>query len=82
MALEMERKYYEEQKVELLKHYKGQFALIKGAQLAGTFTTHKEAFTAGVEKFGNVPFLVQQVEEEQELIQHPSLTVGLISAHP
>ena len=82
MALETELQYYEEQKAELLKHYEGQFALIRGAELVGTFTTHEEAFTAGVENFGNVPFLIQTIEEETEFIQHPSLAVGIISAHP
>lgn len=82
MVLEVELKYYLDQKVELLTHYKGQFALIKDAGLEGTFTTHEEAFSAGVEKFGNVPFLIQHIQEEDEFIQHPSLTVGLISAHP
>ncbi len=81
MALDVERKYYEEQKADLLNHYEGQFALIMGDRLVGTYTTHGEAFSAGVEKFGNVAFLIQKVEVEDEVIQHPSLAVGLISAH-
>lgn len=80
MALEVERKFFEEQKAELLKHYDGQFALIMGYRLVGTFTTHGEAFSAGVENFGNVAFLIQRVQDEEEVIQHPSLTIGLISA--
>ena len=81
MALETEQEYYKEQKVELLKHYEGQFALIVGSRLAGTFTTHREAFNAGVEQFGNVAFLIQQVQERDEVIQYPSLAIGLISAN-
>ena len=81
-ALDIERKYYKDQKVELLKHYLGQFALIMGDELIGTFTTHGEAFNTGVNNFGNVAFLIQKVEVEDEVIQHPSLAVGLISAHP
>ena len=81
MALETEREYYEEQKTELLKHYESQFALIIGSSLAGTFTTHEEAFNAGVEQFGNVAFLIQQVQERDEVIQYPSLAIGLINAN-
>jgi len=81
MVLDTELKYYENMKAELLAHHEGQYALIKGNQLVGTFSTLEEAFTAGVEHFGNVPFLIQFVQEEEEIIQHPSLAVGIISAH-
>ena len=81
MVLQIELKYYSDQKVELLKHHKGQIALIKAAKLEGTFTTHEEAFSAGVQKFGNVPFLIQHIQEDDEFVQHPSLSVGIISAH-
>lgn len=81
MVLDMELKYYENMKAELLAHHRGQYALIKGNQLVGTFSTLEEAFTAGVEQFGNVAFLIQFVQEEEEFIQHPSLAVGIISAH-
>lgn len=81
MALEIEREYYEEQKAKLLKHYEGKFALIIGSRLVETFTTHEEAFSAGVEQFGNVAFLIQQVQEKDEVVQYPSLAIGLIRAN-
>ena len=81
MVLETELNYYEERKAELLAQYKGQFALIKDCQLVGVFPTDEEAFTAGVEQFGNVPFLIQELQEDEQFIQQPALAVGLISAN-
>ena len=81
MVLEAELKYYEEQKQELLAHHEGQFALIKGDQLVGVFSTEDEAFNVGVAKLGNVPFLIQSVQVNEEFIQQPALAVGMISAH-
>jgi hypothetical protein len=81
LVLEVELKYYAEQKPDLLKHHKNQYVLIKGDQLVRAFSTAEEAFTAGVKQFGKVPFLIQLVREDEKLIQQPSLAVGIISAH-
>lgn len=80
MELQKEVEYYQANKEELLKHYKDKFALIKGEELMGTYTTWEEAFNEGVEKLGNVPFLIKQVREQDEIIQSPALAVGAISA--
>lgn len=71
MALEQEREFFESQRGELLKHYKEQFALIKGNELLGTYTSHEEAFDAGIHRLGNQPFLIKQVREKDEVIQFP-----------
>jgi len=81
MELKQELGYFISNKEELLKYYKGQFALIKGKELIGTYTTWEEAFNAGVERFGNVPFLVKLVQEEDEIIQFPALLVGAINTN-
>lgn len=81
MALEREITYFESNKEEWLRYYKGQIALIKGDELVGTFTTQQEAFAAGIKRFGNVPFLLQAVLEENEVAQFPALSVGVLSAH-
>ena len=80
MALEQELAYFEVQKPQLLEHHAGQFALIHGEQLLGTYTTFQEAFEAGVRALGTQPFLVKQVTAEDRPVQFPALTVGLISA--
>lgn len=81
MALEQELEFFNSHKQELLEHHRNQFALIKGNQLIGTFTTWEEAFDAGVKQLGNVPFLIKRVQEEEEVVQFPALVVGGISAH-
>jgi hypothetical protein len=80
MTLKTELEFYKGQKEKLLKHYKGQFALIKGKKLIGTYTTWEEAFNDGIKQLGNVPFLIREVQEKDEVIQFPTLIVGAISA--
>lgn len=82
MELETELEFYNSQKEEWLKYYHGHFALIKGKKLIGTYTTWEEAFKDGVNKLGNVPFLIKQVQEKDEFVQFPALIVGAISAQP
>lgn len=81
MVLKAELGFYNNQKEELLKHYKGQFALIKGKKLIGTYTTWEEAFNDAIETFGNSPFLIKPVQEEEEFVQFPALLVGAINAN-
>jgi predicted ferric reductase len=81
-VLEIELEFFTQHKDEWLRYYKGQFALVKGEELIGTFTTRTEAFSAGIGRLGNVPFLIKVVSEEEETVQFPALTVGMINAHP
>jgi hypothetical protein len=80
--LKRELEYFEERKPELLKYYRGQYALIKGRELLGTYTTLEEAYAAGVRRLGNVPMLIKQVEPEEPVHHIPALTHGLLRAHP
>ncbi len=82
MALDEEIRYFEAHREELLEHYRGQFAVVKGECLLGTFTTFAEAFNSGVAELGNEPFLVKEVTEEDELAAFPALSVGIVSARP
>lgn len=77
--LQTEFEYFQKQKQEYLKLYKGQFVLIKDVELAGTFTTEAEAYNAGLEKFGNQPFFIKQVLDNEGTVSYPALTVGMIS---
>lgn len=81
MELQQELVYFKSIKEDLLKHDKDKFALIKDRELVNTFTTWEEAFNAGIERFGNVSFLIKQVQEEDEKVQFPALRVGAINAH-
>lgn len=82
ITLQKELTYFEKYKPEYLKLYKGQFVLIKGEQLVQAFTTDQEAYRAGLEKFGNQPFLIKQVLEDDTKVSYPALTVGVINIHP
>jgi hypothetical protein len=77
--LKRELEFFRLKKPEFLKTYKDQFVLIKSDVLVGTYTTEAEAYKAGVDKFGNEPFLIKQVVEKEESISFPALAVGLIS---
>ena len=77
--LQTEREFYDKHRQEYLKLYKGQFVLIKGDKLIGTYTTDAEAYRAGVEQFGNQPFLIKQVLDDDTTVSFPALTVGAIS---
>jgi len=81
MALEQELQYFHAHKDEWLRIYADQFALIKGEELYGTFTTLQEAFDEGIRRLGNQPFLIRQISEREELVQYPALSVGMLSAH-
>jgi hypothetical protein len=82
MKLEQELEYFESIKEDLLEHYENKFALIKGQELVNTFTTWEEAFKAGTDRFGNVPFLIKLVQEKDESVQLPAFVVGAISVNP
>lgn len=79
MTLEQELHFFEEQKDELLKHYEGQFALIKGTSFSGAFTTEAEAYQAGINLFGNVPFLIKRVKREETVAHIPAYVLGMIN---
>ena len=61
-----------------LRHHEKQFVLIKGDQFAGAYTTEAEAYKAGLEKFGNQPFLIKQVLNEETVAHFPALILGLL----
>ena len=72
MALERELAYFKHQLPELLKHYEGQHALVKGEELRGTYTTLEEAFDAGVNKLGNQEFLIKEITETDLVVSFPA----------
>ena len=80
--LEEERAFFDAHREQLLKEHPGKFALIKGHELIGAFDSDENAYTEGVERFGNSPFLVRRIEEQDPTAQFPALTFGLLRAHP
>ena len=78
--LRKEYEYYLKIKPELLAKSKGKFALIKGEELIGTFDTDGDAYKFGLSKFGNTPFLIIKVSEQDESTHIPILELGLLDA--
>lgn len=64
-----------------LKDSKGRIVLIKEEELIGTFDTIEDATSEGVRRFGLQPFLVRRVEERQDEINIPSLSLGILRAN-
>ncbi len=78
--LQKEYQYYLKIKPDLLKEVKGKFALIKDEKLVDTFDTDADAYKAGLLKFGNVPFLIVRISEEDEKSHIPILELELFNA--
>ncbi len=81
MPLETEFSYYNSIKQELLRNYKGKFVLIIGKEQLGVFDRPEDAYAKGIELKGNVPMLIQAVQESENVEAIPSLALGLINAH-
>lgn len=80
-VLQTELAFYTKHKQEYLSNYKGQFVLIKRETFVGAFTTEAQAYKAGIEQFGNQPFLIKQVVEDNDTVSYPALSIGVINAH-
>lgn len=78
---ETELRTFAEKLPELLQHSKGQFVVIKDMTILGAFTTEEEAYSAGINAFGNTAFLIKQVTDVQEVVSIPAFTLGLLYAH-
>ena len=72
--------YFNSIKKDMLKHNYGQFALIKGKKLMGTFTTSQQAYESGIKQFGNEIFLIKQILKEDPIQKIPALTHSFIHA--
>ena len=80
MPLQTELAYFDSIKDELLKHHEGKFALIVGTDLLGIFDSAEAAYTAGLEKRGNVPMLIKQITRGELTESVPAMTLGLMGA--
>ncbi len=80
MLFELEQKYYDEHREELLQHHEDKFALIVNEQLVGVFDRQEDAYEAGIAKFGNVPLFIKRVLRDEPRVSIPAMTLGLIGA--
>lgn len=80
VELDQELRFFEEHRAEWLKEHEGQFALIKGNEYY-FFESDGQAYTAGLDRWGNVPMLIKQVLPEDPIEGSLALLYGLVDAH-
>jgi hypothetical protein len=80
--LEKEREFFEIHREEWLGKYPGKSVLVKGDRLFGSFDTQDEALAEGARLFGLESFLVRRVEQAEQLVYVPALTLGILRADP
>ncbi len=78
--LERELKYFEANRAQWLKDHYGKFVLIKDEDFLGVFDNQKDALVEGARRFGLQSFLIKKLEERDELIYLPALTLGILNA--
>ena len=65
--LKKELETYDEKKLELLAAHEGQYVLIHGDEVAGTWDTYEDALKAGYERFEIEPFLVKRIQALEQV---------------
>jgi hypothetical protein len=80
MPLEKELALYERTKAELLKAHNGKFALIHGEDFCGAFDSAENAYSEGVKRFGQEPFLIKKIAAQEEVYRNQALSLGLMHA--
>ena len=66
MTLEVELKTYRNSLQELLAD-EGKYVLIQGDEIVGLFDTYADALQSGYDKCGLDPFLVKQIESNEQI---------------
>lgn len=77
---EQEIAFFNSRKPELLKHYEGKFALVKGEHLAGVYDTPQRAYEVGLDTYGLDSFLVRRITKEDEEYHNVAEQHGLMHA--
>ena len=66
LILLRESDFFERNKGRFIKDHKGKFVLIKKDSTIGFFSTEEEAYKEGLNKFGNKPFFIKQIEDKDK----------------
>jgi hypothetical protein len=67
---EREQATYARRKSELLAN-EGQYVVIRGDEVLGTYPSATEAFDAGVRAYGPEPFFMHQIVREEKSLFNP-----------
>lgn len=79
--LDVERKYLESHREQLLKQYGGKVLVIKGEQVSGAFDTVEEALQGAVAQYGLENVLIRRPFEPEIEFSAPALTLGILNAN-
>jgi len=80
--LEIELKYLNSHKDELLKQYGAKILVISGEQVTGAFDSIEEALQGAVAQHGLKNVLIRGISEAEIQFSAPALTLGILSANP
>lgn len=67
-VLDTELQFFNENRQEWFKYHAGKFALVKGTILYGFYDNNETAYRVGVEVWGNVAFLIQEVQLKDAMV--------------
>jgi len=73
--LEIERDFFDERREEWLAFLRHRYVLVKERTLVGDFDTQEDALVEGARRFGLQSFLVRRVEDHEEVVALPALTL-------
>ena len=79
--LDVEIKYLESQRENLLKQYGGRFLVIKGEEVTGAFDTLNEALEGAALKHGLENVLIRRPIDTPTQVSVPALTLGILNAN-
>lgn len=79
--LDVELKYLESHKDELLRQYGGKVLVISGQQVTGAFDTMEEALEGAAAQHGLKNVLIRRPSEAQIEFTAPALALGILSAN-
>lgn len=83
LALKDELKFFKAEVGELIDRYgEGKFVVVKGQDVRGPFDNHVNAYEAGIQEFGIVPFLIRRLAKQERIEQMPALSLGILNANP
>ena len=79
-VLQPEIEYFNQRRPALLGEHRGKYAVIKNQTVHGIFDNEENAYAAGLEKLGIVPFLIALIGDEDEppVFDNPALRLGLL----
>ena len=67
VVLEREYQAFKDHYAELLAKGEGKFALIKGEAIVDVFSSYEDALKEGLKRFGDIPFLIQEIQREEDV---------------